>query len=150
MKNLRILSVLGLLLLLAPIASAQVDQFTGKWKNVDANTGGLTTLEITLRRSGIDIQAWGKCHPSDCPWGHALGTVYTTRPDAVKAGSSEPAQVLSTIYVHSFAETILIIRPAENGQLQVELLEKYTDQSGRRNIRAVMTFARVADLGAAK
>jgi hypothetical protein len=144
MKPLRVLSVLSLLLITAPIVSAQADQFAGRWKNIDPNTRGLTTLEIALRGATVDIQVWGRCHPRDCVWGHASGTIYTTLPEASNESSSpEPTQVISTSYVHSFAEAILIICQVENGRIQVELLRKYTDQSGRRNHRGVWTFARV-------
>lgn len=143
MKRTRALLLLGFLLMAYP-ASAQVTQFAGKWKNIDPETRGLSTMEIMPRGRNYDIQVWGKCHPSDCAWGHALGTIYTTG-DACTESGPENSQVLFTIYVHSFAEGFLIIRPAANDRLNVELLTKFTDQSGRLNYRSVMSFARVVE-----
>ena len=151
MKPLRFLPILCLLLISAPIASAQANQVAGRWKNVDPDTRGLTSIVITFRGNAVDIQVWGKCHPQDCAWGHASGTSYTTLPDAnAETSSTQPMQVISTIYNHSFAEAFLIIRPDENDRIKVELLRKYTDQSHRPNHRGVWTFARVEDSAASK
>jgi hypothetical protein len=68
----------------------------GNWKNIDANTNGITRLNVSVNCNdvvlcGVDgngnvhcsepgppytIQIWGKCSPSDCDWGTAPGNDY--------------------------------------------------------------------------
>ena len=139
MKSARIVSALLVLLLIAPAASANINQFSGTWKNIDPETGGLTTLKIEVKGTRVGIWAWGKCHPQDCAWGYAEGTAYGP---SVSDNLVETAQVVSTLYITSFSQTILVIRPVEGGQLEVELMTKFTDQSGRASYRLVERFGR--------
>ena len=72
MKKSRYIVVLALLALaFATAASAQVDRFSGYWNNVDPETRGITALEIAVTGTTVSVQAWGKCHPTDCDWGIA-------------------------------------------------------------------------------
>lgn len=142
MKTIVMSIVLLAMLAAAPNASAQLSQFTGKWKNVDANTRSLTTLQVDVKGSRVRIRAWGKCHPHDCDWGHGDGTVYAP---LVEADPVQTAEALSTIYITGFSQTILVIRPAEGGQILAEVLTKFTDQSGRSSIRHADTFSRVEE-----
>ena len=146
MKLVRTCLALLVLLSAAPSAAANIRQFSGTWKNVDPGTRGLTTLKIDVSGTRVRIQAWGSCHPRDCAWGQAEGTAYAP---SVSDNLAETAQVVSPIYVTSFSQTILVIRAVE-GQLEVESMTKFTDQSGRASYRAVSRFGRVEAEGAAK
>lgn len=139
----RTLLLVALTLLAASTASAQIKQFAGKWKNVDRDTGGITNIQIDVSGSRIRIQTWGKCHPSDCAWGFAEGTAYSS---SVQSNLVATADTISTIYLTSFSQIMLVIHPAEEGQINVETLTKFTDQSGRANYRRVSTFSRVEDV----
>ena len=139
MRPIRATLAFLLLLMASSVASADISQFSGKWKNVDPNTRGLTTLQLEVKGTRVRIHAWGKCHPSDCAWGYAEGTAYAP---SVESSLTETAQAISTIYLTSFSEIILIIRPAEDGQIEVEMLTKFTDQSGRANTRKVERLSR--------
>jgi hypothetical protein len=141
----RTLLLLAIILLTVSTASADINQFAGKWKNIDPQTRGITNIQIDVSGSRIRIQTWGKCHPSDCAWGFASGTAYGP---SVQSNLVETAETISTIYLTSFSQMFLIIRPAEEGQIKVELLTKYTDQSGRANTRHIETFSRVEDTAA--
>jgi hypothetical protein len=144
MKPIRVMLAFLLLLITSSVALADINQFSGKWKNVDPKTRGLTTLQIDVKGTRVRIQAFGSCHPSDCAWGYAEGTAYAP---SVESSLSEAAQAISTIYLTSFSQIILIIRPTEDGQIEVEMLTKFTDQSGRANTRRVERLSRgeVAD-----
>ena len=146
MKLVSVLSALLVLLLAAPSASANVNQFSGTWKNIDPETGGLTTLKIEVSGTRVRIQAWGKCHPQDCAWGYAEGTAYAPR---VSDTLAETADVVSTIYINSFSQKILILRLVEGGQIEAEVMTKFTDQSGRASYRMVERLGRVQEKGAA-
>ena len=141
----RTLLLLAITLLTVSTASADINQFAGKWKNIDPQTRGITNIHIDVSGSRIRIQTWGKCHPSDCAWGFAEGTAYAP---SVQSNLVETADTVSTIYLTSFSQMILFIRPAEEGQIKVELLTKFTDQSGRANTRHIETFSRVEDTAA--
>jgi len=139
MNLVRTLIMLAFSLLTVSAASAQINQFAGKWKNVDPQTRGITTIQIGVSGSRLRIETWGRCHPSDCAWGFAEGTAYAR---TVESNLVETADTVSTIYLTSFSQIMLTIRPAEDGQIKVEVLTKFTDQSGRANTRAVYTFSR--------
>lgn len=138
MKHLYVLLIVAALLGAAPAALANVNQFSGEWKNVDKN-GGISTLQIDIQGARIRIQTWGRCKPTNCAWGAAEGTAYG--PEAC-ANLIETAEAISTIYVTSFCVRLVTIRPADGGQIRVEILTKFTDQSGRVNYRSVDTFSR--------
>ena len=120
-----------------PPASVRVNQFAGKWVNEDPNTRGLTSLQIEVRGRRLRIQAWGKCHPTDCAWGYAQGTVHAA---TVSANPVEHAEAASTLYITSFSQTMMIIRPIEGDRLRVELFTKFTDDSGRADYTHVETL----------
>ena len=46
-----------------------VSRLVGEWTNLDSNTGSLTKIIITNDNNELSIQAYGKCHPTDCEWG---------------------------------------------------------------------------------
>ena len=140
MKPVHAMLALLVLLMISPVASADINQFAGKWKNVDPNTRGLAALQIDVKGTRARIRAFGSCHQTDCAWGAAEGTAYASR---VESRLSEDAQVISTIYLTSFSQIILIIRPTDDGQIEVEILTKFTDQSGRANTRRVDRLSRV-------
>jgi hypothetical protein len=143
----RTLLILAVILLTVSTASAEINQFAGTWKNVDPQTGGITIIKIDVSGSRIKIQTWGKCEPSDCAWGAVSGTAYAP---GVQSNLVETANTISTIYVNSFSLRILIIRPGEEGQIKVEALTKFTDQSGRANTRHTYTLSRVEEAAANK
>ena len=145
MKFFRTLLLLAITLLTVSTASADINQFVGKWKNVDPQTRGITAIQIDVSGSRIKIQTWGKCHPSDCAWGSAEGTAYAP---SVESNLVESAETISTIYLTRFSQMMLIIYPAEGGQIKVEVLTKYTDQSRRANTKHIDTFSRVEDTSA--
>lgn len=147
MKAIRMTAALLVMLLVAQAAAASINQFSGTWKNLDPATGGLTTLRVDVRGTRVGIRAWGKCHPRDCAWGYAEGTAYAS---SVSDDLGETAQAISTIYITSFSQTILVIRPAEGGQLEVEWMTRFTDQSGRTSYRRVERFGRAEAGGAGK
>ena len=144
MRLIRLLLVVLVLLATSSIALADISRFAGNWENVDPKTRGLSKLNIDIKGTRVRIQAFGKCHPRDCPWGFAAGTVYAP---SVESSMVESAQAISTIYITSFSQVILIIRPVENDQIEVEKLTKFTDESGRANTRYVERMKRVEAVG---
>lgn len=67
------------------------NEYEGVWVNRDKNNLGIPKLEITKEGNQWRIQAWGKCHPSNCDLG---------RVELIWLAPS----VASRDYTHAFAE----------------------------------------------
>ena len=120
-------------------AYAAIGQFEGKWKNVDPNTRGLTTLDIGVSGDRVNVHAWGKCHPTDCDWGTVDATAYAP---SVDAHLPRDAHALTAVFTTNFSESLLVINPVGGHKLRVEVLTRFTDNSGRSAYSAVYTFSR--------
>jgi hypothetical protein len=130
--------VAGSLMLLASTGvSANLNQFTGKWENIDAKAGGLTRLEITSAGTKVKVRAYGDCEPSDCDLGEVEGVAYAPSVDS-KLEATAKAVTVS----YPGGEMMMVIRPVEGNRLQAETFTRFTDNSGRADYTAVYTFAR--------
>jgi len=95
----------------------------GEWKNVDANTRGLTRLSVA---SGPDVvHAWGRCHPSDCDWGAMPASRFS---NSVAGGN---VAALRAVFKPSFAERTITIITSGLNMIDVEIFTHFTDNSGR-------------------
>jgi hypothetical protein len=109
-------------------ADVPIEQFVGQWTNVDAETRGLTKVEVSrLGASSLIVRAYGKCHPTDCDWG-AVQLPYAGSPIIVP-------------YKFSFKLSNLTVSP-QGERLVVSVDDRYTDQSGRPDRVSSYTFAR--------
>ena len=129
------------LALLSSTVSAQVSPFVGTWKNIDPNTRSLASLQVDLKGADLRVQAWGKCSPTDCPWGETDGTSY--EPD-IKASLPQTVRVILARFTSKVSETLLIVHAAENNRLEVDVLRRYTDNSGRSNTSQVAVLGRAS------
>jgi len=118
-------------------AFASLDQFAGRWENLDAKTRGLTRLEISIVDSKVKVHAYGHCMPSECDLGEVEGIAYAP---SVDSELKETAQAITVSYARG--ETIMIVRPIANDRLQVETFTRFTDESGRSDYTFTYTFAR--------
>ena len=133
-----------LILTTAATTSAELNQFAGRWKNIDPNTRGVTRLNIHVRGTDVTVHAWGKCHPKDCDWGRVRAYAYAP---SVSSNLINTAQTLSAIFQTGFSQTLMIIYPAGRNRLRAEVLTRFTDRSGRTNYRAIYTFTRMRHIG---
>ena len=131
-----------MVLLVASVSFASLNQFAGKWTNVDKNTRGITTLDIQVNGNDVSVQAWGSCQPTDCDWGRVTGYAYAPN---VSSNLAATAQAVSAVYQTGFSQTTLIIKPLGN-QLQAQVLTRFTDGSGRSNYTATYNFNRSINL----
>ena len=118
-------------------ASANLNQFAGRWENTDPKTGGLTRLEISVIGTKVKVHAYGYCEPSDCDLGEVEGVAYAP---SVDSNLTETAKAITVKYTDG--ERIMVIRPAESNRLQVETFTRFSDKSGRADYMAVYTFSR--------
>ena len=138
MKGIVITLVACMLLLFgSSIAFASLDQFAGRWENIDAKTRGLTRLEISIVDSKVKVHAYGHCMPSECDLGEVEGIAYAPNVDSKL---KESAQAITVSYARG--ETIMIVRPIANDRLQVETFTRFSDKSGRSDFTSTYTFAR--------
>jgi hypothetical protein len=121
----------AVLILLTTAASglAGIDQFAGSWTNVDPNTRGLTKLDIAVTGASVQVQGWGRCHPTDCDWGMAQAQAFASDVSSDVVGS---ADTIVAVFNSGFSETTLVIKLAGNG-LNVESYDQFMDNSGRSN-----------------
>ena len=49
------------------------EPFSGKWRNDNTQTRGITRLEVQQSGNLAAVHAWGACSPQDCDWGTANG-----------------------------------------------------------------------------
>jgi hypothetical protein len=140
-KKITVALVIGLLatLQLSATASASINQFAGKWDNVDSKTGGLTHFDITTIASKVYFHGYGRCTPRDCDWGEAESVAY-----APSAGSdvSDTAQALTVRYERDYADTTIVIQPINGNRLRVETFTHFKDRSQRSDYMSVETFSR--------
>jgi hypothetical protein len=125
-----------MLLISLSTCTASLAQFAGDWTNVDTNTGGITTLSIGISGASANVQAWGKCHPTDCDWGTVPAFAFA--PD-VSSDLASQAQALVAIFDSGFSETTLFIKPQGN-RLWVQSYTRFKDNSGRSNYASSDAF----------
>ncbi|MFZ3148681.1 MAG: hypothetical protein WA137_06530 [Methanothrix sp.] len=134
-----------LLLISLSTCTASLAQFAGDWSNVDTNTGGITKLSIAISGDSADVHVWGKCHPTDCDWGDV--TAFAFAPD-VSSDLVSQARALMAIFVTSFSETTLFIKP-QGSRLSVQSYTRFTDGSGRSNYASSDVFQKNSPISAA-
>lgn len=108
------------------------DDFVGYWINDDADTGGITRIFVSISGDNLNVQAFGKCQPTDCDWG-----VSNTKIDDASDG------VLEVNWVFSFATIKLTIKLVEKNHAEVNTKTHFTDNSGRKDYETRENFTKV-------
>jgi hypothetical protein len=119
------LAAAALLACALPAGSARASHiapFVGSWANVDAGTGGITRFEIRAEGASLVVEAWGRCHPTDCVWGPAA------------AGQRDVADGrFSVVWRPTFAIIRVDLALEPGGLLRATHCTTFTDGSGRPN-----------------
>ena len=109
-------------------AFADVGSFVGDWVNVDPATSGITRVVVTnTGGDNINVQVWGRCHPTDCDWGTQPGRGYY---DNV---SSNHVHSVTGQFNAGFSNTLVILHQAAGGGLTFDALTQFTDGSSRHD-----------------
>jgi len=138
-KKRLVLVMVFLTVVMTATAFASLSQFSGNWKNIDPNTGGITTLNIIVSGKNVQLEAWGKCHPTDCYWGKVVAYAYAPN---VSSDLVTTANTLSAIFNTNFSQTIMIIYPQMVNRIEAKVLTHFTDNSNRTDYTNVYTFTR--------
>lgn len=116
---------------------ARPQNFMGTWINTDSNTSGITKLVISQRGRSLNIQAFGKCQPTDCDWGTTQLITYGNNVQ------DRNHQFATASYNKSFAETLLTLKLNSRGnQINLESFTEFTDNSNRQNYFSLAQFQR--------
>lgn len=129
MKNLIIAATI--MIIGASVAFAfTVNQYAGRWLNVDANTRGITRIAIKVHDSKADVRVWGKCSPQDCDWGWTPANSYTDGH-------------LTANYQSSNIVRDLTLTMTNRMTLKVKVRTRYRDNSVRPTRVRTYTFRRI-------
>lgn len=127
----QLLVAVTLMMMAASIAFAfSVHQYAGTWINRDANTRGITKVEIREHDSKADVRVWAKCRPTDCNWGWENANSYADGH-------------LSTTYRNDFSVRDLTLTMSSRSTLVVKEHTRFTDNSGRPDRNNLYTLRRV-------
>jgi hypothetical protein len=114
--------------LLAGSAFGDVSDFLGNWINADGGANGIARVVVTRAgTSGVNVQVFGRCHPTDCDWGVRPGLAYS------EAADSDDVRIVTADFNPSFAQEHVTLRPAPGGALTFEVMTEFTDHSGRND-----------------
>jgi hypothetical protein len=108
---------------------ARLNDFVGHWENVDANTGGITKINIDRVGNSLRVHTWGACVPSDCDHGTVTA-----------AFQRNPVEVSRRF---SFKQEILTLWLLRNGELRVLSDNVFTDGT-RRDYASEFRFRRAS------
>lgn len=97
----------------------------GTWVNVNPATRSITRAIVQFTCVDVitpgrpippswHVTLWGKCHPTDCPWGRV-------------PGRSGPGGVVNATYNQGFATRAVTINALPSGQLHIRIATNFRD-----------------------
>ncbi len=89
----------ALFVLSASEASAGINDFGGQWVNQNSDTDDVTRVSVQRTRTGLRVNVFGRCHPTDCDWGAVNATAFASRADSIN-GSKSPARTTRKRAIH--------------------------------------------------
>lgn len=126
----RIFCVLSLLLLTN--LPSRAEDFVGNWFNVDAETDGITRIEIRQRPNGLEIHPFGRCQPTECDWGWSPAELF------ISHATWQPAALLVEYRTRSDRIVTTLTLHHEQGLLRVDSFTRFADE--RKPYWAVYRF----------
>jgi hypothetical protein len=125
--------------LASPVPPTPSPALFGTWANTNPATRSVADIVIGGNRSGIEVDGFGSCSPSNCQWGNVPGTVFGANVSSGAGGSFEAS------WDFGFSRTVLLGTLSARGRvpvLTVSELTTFTDHSGRSNYAVTETFVR--------
>jgi hypothetical protein len=117
-----------------PSGLVDITKAQGEWRNVDANTRGVT--RFVLAGNPMTLHAWGACHPTDCDWGAVPTSPFHESVSGGQVGA------LRALFRTSFDEVTVIVTPVPGEMLHAQFLTHFTDRSGRADTSENYQFRR--------
>jgi len=126
-----------LLIAMSVTAQAALSDFQGRWRNADAKSRSLTTLELSTENGRTTLHAWGSCAPTDCDLGEWPAVAYSP---SIAGPLVTKAEVL---IVAVGKTTILVISKGRtDGTLKCDVFRQFDDGSSRSNYMESVEFKR--------
>ena len=125
------LALLFVIFLVGSFASyGQATELEGEWVSMSPRTRGITKIVITSESDGHVVEAWGRCHPTDCAWGR---TALTRVGKSVEDNSFTSGYA---IWEPGFASKYVLLS-IDRRMLRVETVNVFRDRSRRSSYRVV-------------
>ncbi len=121
---------LAILVLTSFAGRGQSTELEGEWVSISPRTRGITKIVITAEPDGHIVEAWGKCHPTDCAWG---------RTELTRIGKSVEDDTFASgfaVWEPAFASKHVLLS-LERRLLRVETVTVFRDRSRRSSYRIV-------------
>ena len=113
---------------------SNLDQLEGVWKNVDANTRGITKIKINVDGANVKSRAWASCSSSECDWGWVSGQPLTAN---VNDAPTTANSILS-VWNSSIAKRSAVMTRVDN-MLTLQVTTVYNDNRSDRLSTYVFT-----------
>lgn len=115
---------------------ADSGDFIGEWVNVDSQTRGITrfVLTSTAEPDVLQIEVFGKCHPTDCDWGKENLALYGA------SVSDNDYQFASARYETSFADRIITMEFMDDGRISLDGFTEFVAGDSRENYHSYDIF----------
>lgn len=119
------------ILVLASFAGrGQGTELEGEWVSISPRTRGITKIIITAETDGHIVEAWGKCHPTDCAWGR------TPLTRVGKSVEDESFKSGYAVWEPAFASKHVVLS-LDRRMLRVETVTVFRDRSRRSSYRII-------------
>lgn len=124
--------------LFAAPAVADTHDFFGNWVNNDANGNDITRIVVRPAGPGqLAVRVFARCYPTDCDWGTVPGHGY------VDTFTQHDVRIVTATFNPGFARTLLILRASPGGDLRIQALTEFLDNSGRTDYEYRGAFHKV-------
>ena len=120
-----------------PATAAPAD-FVGTWVNTDSATRGITKVVITSAGGNkLNIESYGKCHPTDCAWGKVVLPTYGS------SVSDTNHRAATANYNAGFSKTLLTLHLNRPKTLSLNSYTLFTDNSNRQPYYSMNNFKKL-------
>ena len=131
-------AMLGAGLLTSP-ALADTHDFFGNWVNADPSSNDITRVVVLPAGPGnVSVHVFARCYPTDCDWGAVPGHSY------VDTFSQHDVRIITAAFDPGFAHTLVILKASQGGDLRIQALTEFTDNSGRTDYEYRGQFHKVS------
>ena len=116
----------------ATVPGVALNTIAGAWQNENAQTAGVTHLNISVDGPAVSVQAFGSCSPTDCDWG------FTT----ADASTFASTQQIGAFWDQGFATRTMTILALSATRLQVTTVNHFVPPDPRTDYTLVEFFQR--------
>jgi hypothetical protein len=115
-----------------PVADIGLGVLNGSWINEDQELGNITRINIGVEGNSATVEQFGRCVPTDCPFG------------VVDGNTSQwgTLQVLNAFWDHGFATRTEGITYLSANRIMIVMFTDFTEADGRTDYTITEFFTR--------